>query len=349
MNDFKLISLLVAGVVCVTYVCAQALSRDLPSPAPPTFVSEKSPIINGIAQRLSMRGAHDKLPLLLFVHGGLGTPYSAIGHRFQSAWEQHFIVIHWEQPGSGKLYRQAPPARITSENLVRDTIEISWGSYLALQAAHRAPHLYQAYVGVGQTAGILEADLASHEWVLAQAKKKSDHDALSAMQSIGHPPYGEVERAYQIKYGLIAQYGGFLAGKTDMSYMFKAVLSSPDYSLWDAISYVRGMNYYSHHLLSNDKESMWQLTIRDIKQLAIPIYLISGENDQVTPPSLLHSFLENLQAPHQSMSIVKGAAHFPFIDQADKFTQLLIEIAAENSGLKQPHPKQLTELPTQTD
>lgn len=353
MNFIKLTLLLCTGIVLLLLLISRSSSQ---TPAPslePAFALEDHPFINGIEQRLTFRGNRRDLPLLLFIHGGLGTPYSAIGHRFQQNWEQHFIVVHWEQPGSGKLYRLSSPERIRSDQLVQDTLAVSrylrqkfpeqalyimghsWGSYLAIKAVQQAPELFQAYIGVGQTTGILEADRASHEWVQHQATIRDDKKALQAMTNIGNTPYRDIEKAYEVKYKLIAQYGGFLAGQSDMSYMFKAVLSSPDYSLWDALHYVRGIGYYSHHLLNNDKDTVWRLTIRDIRQLDIPIYFVAGENDQVTPPSLLKSFFNDLHAPKKIMIEVSGAAHFPFIDQKEQFDRILLRVLKEQDKTKQ--------------
>lgn len=304
--------------------------------------------VNGVQQLLSIRGANSELPVLLFVHGGLGTPYSALSHTFQREWEKKFVVVQWEQRGSGKLFDLADPHTITTQQLLEDTkaiasylktrfggkriflISHSWGSYLAYRTAAANPELFQAYIGVGQTVGLLKEDLISHDWVLQEAKKRNDLDALNEMKEIGQPPYTDVIKAYDIKYSLVAKYGGFLQGKEGMGFMFKSILTSPEYSLLDAVHFVRGMSKYQNALLTNDRAIMWNLAIDDIKEIKIPVYFIFGENDQATPPFVTEEYASHLKAQNKSIVRIPEAAHFPFIDQPQAFTKILFKILDQN-------------------
>jgi len=309
---------------------------------PQSIASMEEIEINGIKQFFLIRGADKDLPVLLVAHGGLGTPYSALGYTFEREWEKHFVVVHWDQRGSGKLYKNTDTSLITAKQLLDDTKVVaeylnqrfnkkiyivghSWGSYLAFRTAAENPELFASYIGVGQNVGILKEDTHTHNWVLKEAKDRNDVEALRSMEEIGLPPYNDVSRAYALKYPLIAKYGGFLYGKENMNFMVWSLLGSPEYSLLDVIRYVRGIGNYERSLFANDRETMWQFSLDDISHIDVPVYFIYGEHDQTTPGALLREYASTLTAPKLTIIEVKNAAHFPFIDQKEEFTRILTE------------------------
>ncbi len=309
---------------------------------PNSIASMEEVEIDGIKQFFLIRGADKDLPVLLVVHGGLGNPYSPIGYTFQREWEKHFIIVHVDQRGSGKLYKNTDPSLITTEQLLSDTKAVaeylnkrfnkkiyimghSWGSYLAFRAVADNPELFVSYIGVGQHVGILKEAAATHTWVLEEAGRRGDTKAVHDMEEIGPPPYDDVSYAHKVKFSLIAKYGGFLFGKENMNFMVWALLGSPEYSLFDAIRYVRGIGNYEKSLFANDRDTMWQLSLDDIVHVDVPTYFIYGEYDQTTPGSVLKEYAATLTASKLSIIEVKDAAHFPFIDQKEEFTRLLVD------------------------
>jgi pimeloyl-ACP methyl ester carboxylesterase len=66
--------------------------------------------INGTIQWLSIRGRDRRNPILLYLHGGPGSPTLPEAYTFQSPWEDYFTVVQWDQRGAGKTY--AAPLKI---------------------------------------------------------------------------------------------------------------------------------------------------------------------------------------------------------------------------------------------
>lgn len=62
--------------------------------------------IGGIDQCLYIRGKDVENPILLFLHGGPGTPEMPLLYTFQYKWEDVFTVAHWDQRGTGKTISQ---------------------------------------------------------------------------------------------------------------------------------------------------------------------------------------------------------------------------------------------------
>jgi pimeloyl-ACP methyl ester carboxylesterase len=319
------------------------------SQASTTSINETITVeLNGAPQRMLVRGNSTDLPILLFIHGGIGTPYSALAHTFQDEWESKFLVIHVDQRGSGPLYKKTEADLITTDNLVTDIgmtakflcekfkkekiylMGHSWGSYLAVKAIIKYPELFWAYIGTGQNVGILEDDLASHEWAYQQALAREDKAAQEELNQIGLPPYNDVSKAYEVKYGLVAKYGGFLQGRDGMSFLPWSVIKSPDLNLIDSIRYVFGISYYEKALFTNEKNKMWHFSLKDDDKINIPFYLISGENDHTTSVTLAESYFNKIQAPKKKKFIIPNAAHFAFIDNKKEFTKILFSILNDN-------------------
>jgi len=60
--------------------------------------------LNSRKQWISLRGWDKNAPVLLFLAGGPGgTQMAAVRHELAEL-EKHFVVVNWDQPGSGKSY-----------------------------------------------------------------------------------------------------------------------------------------------------------------------------------------------------------------------------------------------------
>ena len=60
--------------------------------------------VNGTTQWISVRGRDRRNPVLLYLHGGPGSPTTPEAYLFQSPWEDFFTVVQWDQRGTGKTY-----------------------------------------------------------------------------------------------------------------------------------------------------------------------------------------------------------------------------------------------------
>lgn len=106
--------------------------------------------IGNTKQMLMINGVDVKNPLLLFLHGGPGTPQIGYVRHYQKELEQYFTVVHWDQRGSGLSYsKRISHHSMTINHFIKDTIQVtqwllahfsksklylaghSWGSILA--------------------------------------------------------------------------------------------------------------------------------------------------------------------------------------------------------------------------
>ncbi len=81
--------------------------------------------IGGITQWISLRSENIKNPIMLFLHGGPGTAQISFTRKSQKRLEESFLVINWDQRGSGRSY--SPSLRkedMKIERFVKDTEEL---------------------------------------------------------------------------------------------------------------------------------------------------------------------------------------------------------------------------------
>ena len=60
--------------------------------------------LNGHQEWITIRGKNRSNPVLLFLAGGPGGTQMAATRYALAGLEEHFVVVNWDQPGSGKSY-----------------------------------------------------------------------------------------------------------------------------------------------------------------------------------------------------------------------------------------------------
>lgn len=299
----------------------------------------------GSRQWLLIRGAQRNNPVLLFLHGGPGSPYMGLAHVFQRELEQHFVVVQWDQRGSGKSFADTPPASMNVAQFLADTHELvlllrqrfqrdriyllghSWGSYLGLAEAHRHPENLHAYIGTGQMIDLLAQERSSHGYVVARAEAEQNTRALQQLETIGPPPYRDTLAGMTVKYDWLWHYGGMLGDASSPSPFVWGLLQASEYSLLDKINFMRGMSFSLTQLARNEGEQFWRLQAPDpATPFQVPVFFINGELDRVTPTALVADYVQRLQAPAKELFVLPGADHFAFFSQPDTFTARLREI-----------------------
>jgi pimeloyl-ACP methyl ester carboxylesterase len=137
---------------------------------------EKFVLINGIQQWITIKGESSK-PIILFLHGGPGSPLSPYADKLYKDLEADFLVVQWDQRGTGKTYGKTAPEELTPEYLnenpltldlmINDGIELSeyllkhlgkqklilygtsWGSVLGVKLASKRSDLFYVPVLCG--------------------------------------------------------------------------------------------------------------------------------------------------------------------------------------------------------
>jgi pimeloyl-ACP methyl ester carboxylesterase len=343
-------------IVCITLLLTlslqacttgtEAFKEQAEGGGKPESIALLEPItLGGSQQWLLIRGEDKSKPILLFLHGGPGSPYIGLAHTFQRELEKHFVVVQWDQRGSGKSFPGTPPASMTVAQFQADTHELilklrerfvrekiylaghSWGAYLGLAEAHRYPENLYAYIGTGQMIDLVKQEQMSHDFVLEHARKENNEKVISQLNEIGYPPYADAVKGMETKYGQLWEYGGMIDGASGPSPFVKALIKAREYSLWDITKFVRGMSFSLQNLADNEGKNFWNLKAPDTAiAYRVPVFFITGENDRVTPLPLIRDYTAALQAPMKASFVIKNLGHFAFFKDSAQFSGIMVDI-----------------------
>ena len=307
---------------------------------------EKIPL-GGIDQYLIIRGLDTQKPVMLFLHGGPGSPEYAFMKEFNPYLEHDFIMVYWEQRGAGKSYsKNIKPETMTLEQMISDTRELSeylatrfgkekiylmghsWGSLLGVMTAWRHPELFHAYFGVGQVGDQYWGEDISLEWVKLQAYIFDNKKAIKTLAKLSFPDrqsdvatwknYVMKQRNYVMRYG-----GGVTRDIRGMGPLVKILLKTGEYTFSDKIKYMRGSMFSLEHL--------WPAVVNtnlitSIDSLQVPVYIFQGVYDFQTPHMVAREFFSELKAPHKEFFTFEHAAHSPLFEDAERFNSLISRI-----------------------
>ena len=80
-------------------------------------------LINGIEQWVTIKGNPTK-PVILFLHGGPGSPLSPYAEKLYKDLEKDFVVVQWDQRGAGRTFGKTAPEELTPEYLNENPLSL---------------------------------------------------------------------------------------------------------------------------------------------------------------------------------------------------------------------------------
>lgn len=301
--------------------------------------------LGGVSQFVAFRGLGAGKPVMLVLHGGPGDPAVAQFDQFCPVLADDFVVVHWDQRGSGRSYgRSIDPATMTLPQIEADAVEIcewlqerfgvdrvvivghSWGTYLGLRLAHARPDLVSVFVGVGQVVDQAESELRGWSWVRDEAVRRQHRRALAAIEACGPPVDGTYSgglRGMLTQRRWVREFGGAAAGRGNRSTLWllaRPLLFTRVYRVRDKVAYLRGESFSMRHLEHTLFEHPPRTTMRSFE---VPIVMIQGVDDRQTDTRLVVDYVHEIDAPHIQLELVEGAAHLVPFEQPRTFETLM--------------------------
>ena len=314
---------------------------------PTGVVSLEKIKLGGIDQWISVRGKNTDNPILLYLHGGPGTPVMPLFRHFQASFEDHFIVVQWEQRGAGKSYsRKIPKETMTIEQFISDLHELieilrkrfnkkkiylmghSWGSVFGTFTVQRYPELFYAYIGVGQANNTIETEKIMYQFVLDKALELNNRKAVRQLKKIG-PPFEGLQSPYENFYkgGYMAKmniyqwmtkFGGLIYAVNDITgysqfikYLFKYLpLLKPEYSLFDLIRILLGSLF---SVKAMTKELLTVNLFEQVPKLDVPVYILMGRYDYNWSAELTKKYYDMLNAPKKEFIWFEKSGSDPLV------------------------------------
>lgn len=258
--------------------------------------------------------------------------------------EDSFIVCNWEYRGTGMVYDSAiNPNSITTDQMIKDTLAVtdylierfhkekiylmgfSGGTHIGLQTVAKYPDNYYAYIAMAQyVTGGPETDTIIYNFMKKVFRERNDKRSLDKLEKcVIFGGNGQVTCKDWIPYiGLLHEAGGAtVMNKTEFECIVLPLLNSRCYTIKEKVDYVKGMKMY--RTTPFYKECMKKDYRESIKQLNIPVYLISGNYDYNCPWSLVEEYYNKIEAPKKDFFLIDNAAHSPLWEQAEVVVPLL--------------------------
>lgn len=306
--------------------------------------------LNGVKQRLLIRGHNRDNPLLLHVHGGPGGTDQMVMRRGDLQLEDLFTVVYWDQRGSGASYHKSMRMdELSLANIVNDGVDLSrlllqefsqdklylqghsWGTFVGAHMVGEAPELFHAFFSIGQVADSRRAEKLSWEFTMNAATEAGDQKTIDALNQIGPPPYKSEQEWVQtatVERGLMRPYESpdgtqFLS----MFDVYKLATFYPEYSVPDKLNALVGSG-----------KSLQKLWIEVINanlfeshpELGVPFYMVQGKYDQHTVTEVAKDYFDFVRAPRKEYFSYANSAHWPHMKEPAKYRALLERVLNKN-------------------
>jgi pimeloyl-ACP methyl ester carboxylesterase len=296
--------------------------------------------LGGVPQWILIRGNSVSNPILLKLHGGPGQAEMAtVG--LNGLLEKDFVVVEWDQRGSGKSAQSIEPqSAMNIDQFAEDTRELteillkrfeqrklilvghSWGSVFGLKTVQKYPALYRAFVSTGQIANYSEGLTVGYRFLVDEAKRRNNVEALEALMKIGMPPYiGHDAHDKREIFGKWLEHFHTLWHSPEKFDRVGWMISSVEYSWPEKLSYTQAAQK-SFDLLLPELASL-DMT-RAVPKVDVPVYFLVGRYDYMAPSEVSQKYFSTLTAPNKKWIWFEKSAHFPQWEETTKFHDVLM-------------------------
>ena len=290
-------------------------------PLPDSIARVEKVELNGSEQWIMVRGNDASNPVLLNL--GMGGPgrggfFNAVEFR---PLEEHFTVVSWDEPGTGKSYGALPFNELNKERYAADAVAltnvlrerfgqqkiflygVAWSSILGIWLTHEHPDLYHAFVSSGQMVNTTENDRLGYELALWHVEDQGDARHAEELRRNGPPPYqGD---------NVVSPYVAFLD-------VLNEIMGTPRFSLIVPVS----------GLIESFNVVYPQLEGLDFKvqapELLVPVYFFVGRHDVNAIASLVEEYYNSLSAPDKKLIWLEGGHGLGSADNQNAFIDEMI-------------------------
>ncbi|MGL4344747.1 MAG: alpha/beta fold hydrolase [Cellulosilyticaceae bacterium] len=299
--------------------------------------------INDMKQGMFLQSENVENPVLLFLHGGPGSPEIAFKEQYPTGLEKIFTVCWWEQRGSGMSYnRKMAAEKITIDQMIADTIQVihylrerfkkkkvyimghSWGSLLGILTVQQVPELCHAYIGIGQVAKQLESERLAYDFMLQEFRSNNNQKMLSKLEKFPINEARDVSVGYlgvrsegMMKLGI-----GVMHHWHSMNQCVMTVMRYKGYTLKEKLNFPMGSQFSLKCLWANVLKID---LLKQASELKVPVYIFHGKYDYQVSYKIAREYAQILKAPLKGFYTFENSAHSPCFEEAEKMCAILCE------------------------
>ena len=283
--------------------------------------------LGGHSQKILIEGRYADSPVVLFLHGGPGSPLPFnVGCRgLFPEFSEKFVMVYWDQLGCGINNRPLSDALSVNDftdmtiDLVKALREmfpknrlvlfgVSWGSVLAAKAAAALPALVDGVFVYGQ---MLKNAFMNPEVYGALSAANLPTGVRKRMDEIWAKKLHTIDDATKVSVWVRKYTEGYQVKTVEampLGEVIRGILASPDYSLKDFFALFVNGAQKSASLL----EEMLRLDLSEtLQQVQIPYMILQGDKDIVTSTQAIAAFAQSCGNSNISVSVIENSAHMP--------------------------------------
>lgn len=303
--------------------------------------------LNGSDEWITIRGKNKDNPILLFLAGGPGGSQLSETRDQLKALEDKFVIVDWDQAGSGKSYNAAKIDSLTPKRYIEDAHELtkflcqkfnkkkiyvcgeSWGSALGIMLVKKYPEIFYAFVGTGQMISFVDTELYCYNTAIQIAKEKGDTKTVQKLKSQSPPPYYSKVTSKSASY--LMYLSNHMSKDTNISnpgYHTLRDIAAPEYGLYDKLNFVLGMINTFDHVYPQ----LYGIDFRkQIKKIDVPVYFLEGRRDVNTPTKLAQEYCDMLNAPNKKLIWFEHSGHDPWMNEPKKFCNTIVNVLLKSN------------------
>ncbi len=312
------------------------------APLPGSIATLEQVELNGSQQWITIRGQDMDNPVLLFLAGGPGGSELVMTRRYLGALEEHFVIVNWDQPGTGKSYNAVPFEQLTLERYIDDAYALtchlqerfhqdkiyvfgeSWGSIIGMLLIEQHPESYHALVTTGQMVDPVENDTLGYELAIDLLTEQGRLEDAEGLRRNGAPPYRSDE--------LIGKFGAINNVLNDYmeshahgegtghNLMFDSLVGQ-EYGLLDKVYWLLGLA----RTFTTVYPQLDALDLRtEVPRVEVPVYFVKGRWDVNAVNSLAEEYFAMLEAPRKEWIWFENSAHTPSWDEPAHFVNVMV-------------------------
>ena len=362
-KTFKILGITLLSIIGILLIGLIILAANSPGKLAPLkdkdgneiagSLTEKNFIeIGGIQQGFFIRAENPENPVILFLHGGPGSPELPLlmPCEISERLEKYFTVCYWDQRGAGMSFSNSiDPATMTVAQMVEDTRQMteylqqrfnqekiylmghSWGTYLGVKTIEKYPENYIAYIGIGQVSNQLESEKLAYDYMLQHATEINDKSAVKDLQKFDRDAddFPSLKYLGTARMSLMNKYGIGMAHEEPLSMadLAKSLLLFKGYTLSEKANYLKG-SWFSLNTLWNNvmEDNLFESSVT----FQIPVYITHGQYDYQVSHALAREYFDQIEAPEKSFFTFEKSAHSPNAEEFEKFVQIIREIALKH-------------------
>lgn len=276
--------------------------------------------LNGGEQWITIRGHDRSNPVLLNL--GMGGPGGGgfAQRTLLEPLEEHFTVVSWDEPGTGKSYGAVPFEELDRERYVADAVAltdllrerfaqdriylygVSWSSILGIWLVQEHPERYHALATTGQMVNTTENDRMGYELALQHLDQTGQDRRADRLRANGPPPYRGEDVVY--RYVAFLDVLNEIMDTPRLSVIVPIVpFLAPEYGYVDKVNHTRGLidSFNAVYPQLEDLDFVQQAP-----ELEVPVYFFVGRRDVNAMASLVEEYYEVLSAPKKQLIWLEG-------------------------------------------